>query len=92
MKVRPGDLRHCEGTLPRRALLRAGLAGGLRMGQAISSTSIKGDEPASRPLSPNDVLATWYRFLGIPLDTQFHDHFGRPTPILPHGAPIAELI
>lgn len=66
--------------------------GGMPMGQVVGSTSLKGDEPASRPLTPGDMLATWYRFLGVPLDTQFHDHFGRPTPILPHGAPIAELI
>jgi len=26
------------------------------------------------------------------LDTQFNDHAGRPTPILPEGAPIDELI
>jgi hypothetical protein len=66
--------------------------GGMPMGQVIGSASLKGDEPASRPLKPGDMLATWYRFFGVPLDTQFHDHFGRPTPILSHGAPIAELI
>jgi len=66
--------------------------GGMPMGQVVGSTSLKGDEPASRPLRPGDMLATWYRFLGVPLDTHFLDHFGRPTPILPHGSPIAELI
>ena len=66
--------------------------GGMPMGQVIGSTTAKGEEPAERPLSPNDVLATWYEFLGIPCDTQFHDHFGRPIPILPHGTPIHELI
>jgi len=66
--------------------------GGLRMGQAIGSTTSQGEEPAERPLSPNDILATWYKYLGVPLDAHFRDHFGRPTPILPHGAPIHELI
>ncbi len=66
--------------------------GGMRMGQVIGSTTSKGDEPAERPLSPNDVLATWYKYLGVPLDAHFRDHFGRPIPILPHGAPIHELI
>lgn len=66
--------------------------GGLRMGQAVGATSAKGDEPAERPLSPNDLLATWYRTLGVPLDTHFLDFGGRPTPILPTGAPIAELV
>jgi hypothetical protein len=66
--------------------------GGLRMGQAVGATSSKGDEPAVRPLSPNDLLATWYHALGIPLDTSFRDFAGRPTPILPHGKPIDELV
>lgn len=65
--------------------------GGLRMGQAIGSTNQKGEEPRDRPLAPNDILATWYKHLGVPLDLQFRDHFGRPTPIVPHGEPIAEL-
>lgn len=66
--------------------------GGLTMGQAVGATSVKGDEPAERPLTPNDLLATWYRALGVPLDAHFHDFGGRPTPILPHGSPIAELV
>lgn len=66
--------------------------GGLRMGQAVGATSIKGDEPAVRPFEPNDLLATWYHAMGVPLDTQFRSFAGRPTPILPTGTPIEELI
>jgi hypothetical protein len=66
--------------------------GGLQMGQAVGATSIKGDEPAVRPLTPNDLLATWYHAMGIPLDLAFRDFGGRPTPILPSGQPITELI
>ncbi len=66
--------------------------GGLRMGQVAGATSAKGDEPSVRPLTPNDLLATWYHALGIPLDLSFRDFAGRPTPILPHGKPIDELI
>lgn len=66
--------------------------GGLRMGQVIGATTAKGDEPAERPLSPNDLQATWYHYLGVPLDTRFSDHFGRPIPILSHGSPIHELV
>src|SRR5207253_75129 len=65
--------------------------GGMTMGQAVGSTNHKGEEPRERPLTPNDLLATWYRFLGVPLGTQFTDHGGRPTPVLPHGDPISEL-
>lgn len=66
--------------------------GGLRMGQAVGATSAKGDEPSLRPVTPNDLLATWYHALGIPLDLSFRDFAGRPTPILPHGKPIEELV
>ncbi len=66
--------------------------GGLRMGQAVGSTNHKGEEPKERPLSPNDLLATWYKYLGVPLDAHFADFAGRPTPVLPHGRPIEELI
>ena len=66
--------------------------GGLRMGQAVGSTNHKGDEPRDRPLTPNDLLATWYHALGVPLDTHFNDYSGRPTPILTHGRPIEELV
>ncbi len=66
--------------------------GGLRMGQAVGATSLKGDEPAIRPFTPNDLLATWYHAMGVPLDLSFRDFAGRPTPILPTGSPINELI
>jgi hypothetical protein len=66
--------------------------GGMRMGQAVGSTTEKGDEPFERPLTPNDLLATLYSYMGVPLSTHFNDRFGRPIAILPHGRPIEELI
>ena len=66
--------------------------GGFRMGQAIGSSGPKGDEPVERPLTPNDLLATWYRCLGVPLDAQFSDFSGRPTAVLPSGKVIEELV
>lgn len=66
--------------------------GGMPMGQVIGSTNHKGEEPRERPLTPNDVLATWYSYLGIPPETHFQDFVGRPTPIVPNGRPITELI
>lgn len=72
------------------SILMAG--GGLRMGQVIGSTNRTGEEPHTRPLTPGDILATWYQYLGVPLDTHFFNRAGRPTPILPHGEPIGELI
>jgi hypothetical protein len=45
-----------------------------------------------RPLSPNDLLATLYRHLGIDRTRVFADVTGRPVPILERGEPIAELV
>lgn len=66
--------------------------GGMRTGQVIGSTNSKGEHPADRPLTPNDLWATVYRHLGIDYDLSFPDHRGRPMPILPFGEPIAELL
>jgi hypothetical protein len=66
--------------------------GGMRMAQVVGQTNVRGEEPAERPVTPNDLLATFYRYLGIPLDTQFTDRTGRPMPLLPHGEAIRELI
>ena len=71
------------------SLLMSG--GGMKMGQVIGSTNRKGDEPRDRPLRPGDLLATWYSYLGVPLDTHFTDQTGRPVQILPEGKPIEEL-
>lgn len=72
------------------SLIMAG--GGMRTGQVVGSTNSKGEHPADRPLTPNDLWATVYRHLGIDYDDSFPDHRGRPMPILPFGEPIAELL
>jgi hypothetical protein len=66
--------------------------GGLRMGQAVGSSNARGEYPAERPYRPVDVLATMYKVLGINPSTEYRDRQNRPLPILPEGAPIAELV
>jgi hypothetical protein len=65
--------------------------GGMTMGQVIGATTRRGEEPSDRPLHPADLLATWYRFLGIDPALTLPDRLGRPVPLLPRGEPIAEL-
>jgi hypothetical protein len=72
------------------SLLLAG--GGMRMGQAIGATNSRGEEPREKPITPLDFQATLYRWFGIPLETRFTDHAGRPVHILPSGRPIEELL
>ena len=62
------------------------------MGQVIGATNSKGEYPAERPLTPQDLLATIYRHLGIDSRQSFNDFSGRPVPILSDGEPIHELI
>jgi len=65
--------------------------GGLKMGQVIGSTNSKAEYPQDRPVTPQEILATVYRHLGIDARQEFTDFAGRPVPILSGAAPIAEL-
>jgi uncharacterized protein (DUF1501 family) len=66
--------------------------GGLRMGQVVGATNSKAEFPTERPYTPQDVLATIYRHLGIDTHRAFLDFSGRPIAILDNGQPIPELI
>jgi hypothetical protein len=66
--------------------------GGLRMGQVVGATNSKAEYPAHDPVTPQDLLATVYRHLGINPQHTFNDFAGRPVHILPHGEPIAALV
>src|ERR1041385_5878986 len=65
--------------------------GGIQGGRVIGSSDDKGGEPASNPKTPQDVLATLYRHLGVDTTAQYQDLSGRPHPVLPSGTPIDEL-
>jgi len=66
--------------------------GGLRMGQIVGATTSKAEYPVERPLTPQDLLATIYRHLGIDPRATLRDFSGRPVSLLASGEPIAELI
>jgi hypothetical protein len=66
--------------------------GGLRMGQVIGESSSKAEVPKSTPITPQDLMATVFHVLGLPLELQYLDHVGRPTSMIDGGKPIAELI
>jgi len=72
------------------AVLFAG--GGLKVGQMVGSTDAHAAFPTDNPFSPRDVLATLYHHLGVNPHHVFHDRDGRPTPILPAGKVISELV
>jgi len=66
--------------------------GGLRMGQVVGETNSKSEYPLHDPVTPQDLLATVYRHLGVDWNAQLNDFSGRPISILPHGKPIEQLI
>ena len=64
--------------------------GGVRGGRVVGSTDIFGGEPASDPQRPEDLAATIYDALGLPLRTPWHDELGRPFTLC-DGRPIPGL-
>lgn len=67
--------------------------GGLRTGQVIGATTARGEQPKGLPYTPQNVLATIYRHLGIdPGRTQLTDFSGRPRDLLDDPRPIPELL
>lgn len=66
--------------------------GGLRMGQVVGESAEKVDVPKSRPVSPQDLMATVLHVLDIDPRTQFLNQAGRPVYMVENGQPISELI
>jgi hypothetical protein len=75
---------------PLSALAFAG--GGLKMGQVIGASSEKAEVPKTTPITPQDLMATVFGVLGLPLDMHFVDPAGRPMAMIDGGKPIAELV
>lgn len=70
----------------------AALAGGpVKGGRVVGSSDSKGAFPKDNPKTPQDVLATVYRHLGIDTHKAYINNAGRPIPVLPSGQPILEL-
>ena len=65
--------------------------GGIQGGRVVGSSDSKGAFPLENPKTPQDVLATIYRHVGVDTEAQYLDNFGRPLSVLPYGQPIDEL-
>ncbi|MBI3821937.1 MAG: DUF1501 domain-containing protein, partial [Planctomycetes bacterium] len=66
--------------------------GGLRTGQVIVATDPRGENPAGRAYTPQNVLATLYHVLSIDPVTTINDHQGRPHYLLDDREKVAELV
>lgn len=66
--------------------------GGLKMGQTVGESTAKAEVPKSKPIGPQDLMATVFHVLGIPADQHYTDPTGRPMPMLNGGKAIRELV
>jgi hypothetical protein len=66
--------------------------GGLRMGQVIGESTAKAEVPKTRPISPQDLMATVFHVLGMPQGLHYNDPSGRPVPMINGGRLISELV
>lgn len=66
--------------------------GGLKMGQAVGSSSARGEYPKDRPYKVPHVLSTIYHALGIDPAMTFTNGAGRPMYLLDDRARVDELI
>ena len=57
------------------------------MGQVVGQTNSKSEFPLHDPVTPQDLVATVYRHLGIDPSRTFLDFSGRPVPLLSTGRP-----
>ena len=62
------------------------------MGQVVGESTAKAEIPKTTPITPQDLMATVFRVLGVPMELQYKDPSGRPTPMVNGGKPIAELV
>lgn len=71
----------------------AALAGGpVQGGRVLGSSDSKGAFPLENPVTPQDVLYTMYRHLGIDTEREYVDTSGRPVRVLPSGRYLGELV
>ena len=68
-----------------RAMFSLLAGGGLQGGQVIGGSDAKAAQPASDPISPDDVAATFYSNLGISPQTEYKTNTGRPVQIVRNG-------
>jgi uncharacterized protein (DUF1501 family) len=64
--------------------------GGVKPGQIIGRSDRTGTEPADRPVSPQELVASIFHALGVPHDAAIPGPAGEPVAVYP-GRPVAEL-
>ena len=66
--------------------------GGIKRGEVVGATNAQAEVVVDSPVRPQDLAATIYHALGIPLNTWYRSQDGRPIELVPTGRPIRQLI
>jgi hypothetical protein len=66
--------------------------GGVKTGEVVGATNQLGEFVVDNPVTPQDLAATIYHALGIPLHTYYRSQEGRPVELVPEGKPIPQLV
>ncbi len=66
--------------------------GGVKTGEVVGSTNALGEFVTDSPVTPQDLAATIYHTLGVPLHTWYRSQDGRPIELVPEGKPVRQLV
>lgn len=66
--------------------------GGVKCGEVVGATNPLGEVVVDSPVTPQDLAATIYHTLGIPLHTWYKAQDGRPIELVPEGKPVRQLV
>lgn len=66
--------------------------GGVRLGEVVGATNAQAEVVVDSPVRPQDIAATIYHTLGVPLHTWYRAQDGRPIELVPTGQPVRQLV
>jgi hypothetical protein len=66
--------------------------GGIKPGRVVGRTNDLAEFVTDSPVSPQDIAATIYHCLGVPLHTWYKAQDGRPIELCPEGKPVRQLV
>ncbi|HMC64713.1 MAG TPA: DUF1501 domain-containing protein [Gemmataceae bacterium] len=66
--------------------------GGVKTAEVVGATNALGEFVVDSPVTPQDLAATIYHALGIPLHTWYRAQDGRPIELVPEGKPVRQLV
>jgi hypothetical protein len=66
--------------------------GGVKCGEVVGATDALGEAVRDHPVTPQDLAATIYHVLGVPLHTWYRAPDGRPVELVPDGRPVRQLV